>query len=103
MTCHDCNVKEGELHQMGCDMEICPKCKGQLLSCDCSNEDIVELGREPYFKIVHTCERCGKIFPDMFKVSDKEWKLICGLTYSLDCILCKECFEFIKNKREENG
>jgi hypothetical protein len=33
--CHDCGCKEGELHQYGCDMEECPFCGGQLLSCDC--------------------------------------------------------------------
>ena len=34
--CHDCNCKEGELHEYGCDMERCPFCGGQLISCDCS-------------------------------------------------------------------
>jgi hypothetical protein len=34
-TCHDCGVKEGELHQPGCDMERCPFCGGQLITCDC--------------------------------------------------------------------
>ncbi len=34
-TCHDCNTKEGELHELGCDMERCPFCDGQLISCDC--------------------------------------------------------------------
>jgi ferredoxin len=34
-TCHDCNCKEGEIHMPGCDMEVCPFCGGQLISCDC--------------------------------------------------------------------
>ena len=34
--CHDCNVSEGQIHHEGCDMERCPNCKGQLLSCDCT-------------------------------------------------------------------
>ncbi len=33
--CHDCNVKRGGIHHPGCDMERCPKCKGQLISCGC--------------------------------------------------------------------
>jgi len=37
-TCHDCNAKPGELHELGCDMETCPKCGGQLISCSCNNK-----------------------------------------------------------------
>jgi hypothetical protein len=37
--CHDCNVKLGSYHHPGCDMERCPKCGGQLISCDCIEED----------------------------------------------------------------
>jgi hypothetical protein len=33
--CHDCFVKKGEYHIPGCDVERCPKCKEQLISCDC--------------------------------------------------------------------
>lgn len=33
--CHDCNVTKGQYHHLGCDMEECPRCGGQLISCDC--------------------------------------------------------------------
>ncbi len=33
--CHDCNAERGELHHRRCDVETCPRCKGQLISCDC--------------------------------------------------------------------
>ena len=33
--CHDCKAEEGQYHEFGCDMETCPFCGGQLLSCDC--------------------------------------------------------------------
>ena len=33
--CHDCGCTFGHLHHPCCDMERCPKCGGQLLSCEC--------------------------------------------------------------------
>lgn len=33
--CPDCNVIPGGIHHMNCDQEHCPKCGGQLISCDC--------------------------------------------------------------------
>jgi hypothetical protein len=36
--CHDCNIKLGAIHHAGCDMEICPSCNNQLISCDCTNK-----------------------------------------------------------------
>lgn len=33
--CHDCGAKEGELHDYGCDMERCPFCGGQIITCIC--------------------------------------------------------------------
>jgi hypothetical protein len=33
--CGDCAVEEGKLHKLGCDMERCPFCGHQLISCGC--------------------------------------------------------------------
>ena len=34
--CHDCDAEEGQYHMPGCDMECCPFCEEQLISCHCS-------------------------------------------------------------------
>jgi len=37
-VCHDCDALEGALHELGCDMERCPWCGGQLITCGCVYE-----------------------------------------------------------------
>ncbi len=37
--CHDCNVASGGYHHPGCDAEECPRCNGQLISCNCFDDD----------------------------------------------------------------
>lgn len=36
--CHDCRVFHGEFHVPGCDAEECPRCHGQLITCECDVE-----------------------------------------------------------------
>lgn len=33
--CHDCAVVDGQFHVPGCDMEQCPRCEEQIISCPC--------------------------------------------------------------------
>lgn len=34
-TCSACGVAEGEFHLLGCSVEVCPWCEGQLSNCNC--------------------------------------------------------------------
>lgn len=35
MVCPVCSVFEGEYHQLGCPVEVCPWCDGQMNRCNC--------------------------------------------------------------------
>ncbi len=37
--CYDCGIALGGLHHLGCDIEECPSCGNQLLSCGCQTHD----------------------------------------------------------------
>ena len=35
--CPDCGARKGYYHHLDCDVEQCPKCGRQFISCDCLN------------------------------------------------------------------
>lgn len=39
VPCHDCSAIRGEYHVPGCDMEQCPECHNQIISCDCRYDE----------------------------------------------------------------
>ena len=39
IRCGDCGAKMGYYHHANCDLERCPVCGGQLLSCDCFDNE----------------------------------------------------------------
>ena len=41
-VCGDCGVTEDEMHEYECDMEVCLFCVGQLTSCLCHIDEMVD-------------------------------------------------------------
>jgi len=39
-TCPACHAASGEYHELGCPVELCPWCGGQLIYCDCRYEQL---------------------------------------------------------------
>jgi hypothetical protein len=39
-TCPACHAQAGELHELGCPVEICPWCGGQLIHCSCRHDKL---------------------------------------------------------------
>jgi hypothetical protein len=37
-NCRDCGTPQSGLHHPGCDVESCPRCQWQCISCDCYDE-----------------------------------------------------------------
>lgn len=111
-VCHDCGAHEGELHQRGCDMELCPFCGWQLISCDCCFEllevdevtaeeeaawvDMLnEKGRVPFIVWPNVCARCGILWPKTFLVPNEEWANYIQIT-KREQVLCLPCYQEIK-------
>lgn len=106
VTCGDCRCKEGEMHKPSCNMERCPFCNGQLLSCDCR---YTKLG----YKIDNSKIFCG-LPKDIYKrglngVQYKKWEQILEkkgripfILYPLICARCGELWpEFFMVPDEE--
>lgn len=117
MICRDCGCSEGELHHPGCDMERCPFCGGQLISCDCAYEKLgIDInpdtwaykhgltqeqeimwsamleakGLIPYVAIPVRCKLCGEEVTEFF--FDKNWPKYVIPELQKE-VLCLDCYE----------
>jgi len=121
-TCGDCGTKEGQLHILGCDMEGCPFCGNQLISCQCVYKKLgidispgswayshglteaqqndwekllSDKGRIPFILYPNLCAKCGTLWPEMFVVPDAEWKHYIEPQMRRE-MLCEACYIQIK-------
>ena len=119
--CHDCDVIEGGLHEPGCDMESCPFCGEQLITCNCCYEKLdiscepgtevyenglspqdelrwaamlQQQGRIPYILYPNMCSYCGELWPGMFSVPDDEWERHVEPRMR-SSMLCHNCYDHI--------
>jgi hypothetical protein len=62
--CPSCQAAEGEFHTLGCPVEICPWCKGQLTYCNCRftrlNTDSLDKAAQ-LEKLLELLEAAGRI------------------------------------------
>lgn len=90
--CHDCDCLEGQLHTPGCDVERCPFCGRQLVSCACA---YTQLGYAYNRKAPH----CGlKVYRNSLSDDDQErWEAVLEekgriphFAYPCQCVRCGE-------------
>jgi hypothetical protein len=63
--CPSCHAAEGEYHTLGCPVEICPWCKGQLTYCNCRfiKLETDSMERETQVeRLLELLEEAGRIF-----------------------------------------
>ncbi len=57
--CPDCGAEPAEFHEEGCDIEQCPYCGRQLLSCACASRPPLD-DRLPWGGVWPGAEACQR-------------------------------------------
>lgn len=99
--CSDCGARPGRLHRLGCDAEVCPVCRGQLLSCGHMRRVARSRRRIPHLNVPVRCSMCGRANPAQFMVSDREWKKFVpphlqNIGSGVSGVLCRSCYNRFK-------
>ena len=94
-TCHDCGAEEGQSHEFGCDMERCPFCGSQLISCGCCYKHILNVETDwdlPFHGLPEDIYKDG-----LSKAQEAEWLInleeegrVPWIQYPTICAKCGE-------------
>jgi len=98
--CHDCHVKEGQLHKQLCDVATCTNCGGQRLWCDCPREH--DNGEIPFFYFPNLCDLCGKEFNLLSERDICEECYVIANQYAYDVKIETKCVKCGSFKSLEN-
>jgi len=122
--CHDCGIVEGELHKENCDMEPCPFCGDQLLTCTCrftelgyeidnlpvyiSNNGLSDVDREiwkeklqkkgriPYIFYPNICSICGVLWPIYINIPPEDLMKYTFIDGKRH-LFCRKCYNEVKS------
>lgn len=77
-NCPDCGVNLGENHLLHCDVERCPECGRQLLSCGHKPNDSERIKWLGYWHFIPFCDREGITLNDLYmkytwKRKEQKW------------------------------
>ena len=110
--CPICRTPEGQFHEWGCTLELCPFCAMPFRDCQChtrlvdmEDEDRREayirllkaVGRVRYVATFLRCGNCGECPPEEYWVPDRVWRFYVPVDLR-EKVLCLECFRFIKGR-----
>ncbi len=80
--CGDCRVLKGQFHVPSCDIEQCPVCGGQAISCDCdyeeADEDEFQITEEQRTEIERRIRDYEKIPEAGFSWEEVEERILSG-------------------------
>jgi len=101
--CQDCKVSPDKIHKSNCDVETCPLCGLQLLTCGCDLTRVSDNDRIPWSGETHGCKDCREYDLWATFVKGRGWipcdKRERGATEDLNTLMSSPDFEW--NQKEK--